>query len=150
MHDFMPGGARNHAVDRAAANALSEAVPSIEIAVGQHRGFLLRAVRNLAQLGIRQFLDLGSGLPSLSAVHDAAREIDPSAAVVYVDNELQIFAHTELMTAGDTNAEVIHADLSDVDHVLRNDVTRGMLDMHPIAVLMCGSLHHLPGDPEPW
>jgi hypothetical protein len=145
IDDFLLGGGHNFMHDRATAKRLMAAVPDIKIAAIAHRGFVRRAVRTLAELGVRQFLDLGAGLPTLSAPHDVARQADPRAIVVYVDNDPVVVAHAELLTDMDPYTGVVAADLADPDYVLGDYVTRSLLDFtQPVAVLMCASLQHLP------
>lgn len=145
IDDCLLGGSHNFWPDRLAAAQLMAAVPGIKNAAIAHRSFMNRAVRTLAELGVRQFLDLGAGLSTLGPPRDVAREVDPGAAVVYVDNDPVVVAQAELLTNLDPYTGVVNADLADLDYVLGNDVTRELLDFtQPVAVLMCASLHHLP------
>ncbi|MFJ5984474.1 SAM-dependent methyltransferase [Lentzea sp. NPDC092896] len=147
IDDFLLGGGHNFWPDRAAGERLVATVPGIKLAAVAHRGFVRRAVHTITGLGVCQFLDLGAGLPTLSAPHSVANEVTPGAVVVYVDNDPLVVAHAELLTEGDRCTAVVQADLADLDFVLGNDATRKLLDFtQPIAVLMCASLQHLPGD----
>jgi len=144
IDDFLLGGGHNFWADRVAGERLVAAVPRIERSAAAHRGFVKRAVVTIAGLGVRQFLDLGAGLPTLSALHSVANEVAPGTVVVYVDNDPVVVSHAELMTEQDARTAVVQADLADSDFVLGNDVTSGLLDFtRPVAVLMCASLQHL-------
>src|ERR687887_2038752 len=100
MYDFYPGGSHNFAADRAAARAMVDAVPEAPLMAQANRAFLRRAVQFLAESGVRQFLDLGSGIPTVGNVHEIAQRADPKARVVYVDNEPVAVAHSQLMLEG--------------------------------------------------
>lgn len=100
--------------------------------------------------GIRQFLDLGSGIPTVGNVHEIAQKTSPDCRVVYVDNEPIAVAHSELLLKHNELATVIHADLQHPSIVLSHRRTRGLLDFtQPVAVLMCAVLHFIPDDADP-
>jgi O-methyltransferase involved in polyketide biosynthesis len=145
MYDYWLGGHENFAADRAAALKITEGTPGVPEAARANRRFLGRAVRYLAgEAGIRQFLDLGAGLPTNGNVHQVALEVTPDARVVYVDNDPMVIAHARALDPGDTVA-VIHADLRDPDTILRQPGTRGLIDFsQPLAILFVSVLHFVP------
>lgn len=142
VYDYLLGGSHNFAVDRAAADRYLARVPEIAAAVRANRSFLRRAVRHATDAGVRQFLDLGSGLPTAGNVHEAA----PEARVVYVDSEPAAVAHGRTMLAGASDrVAMLHADLRDVDAVLGAPQVRELLDLdRPVGVLLVGVLHFVP------
>jgi hypothetical protein len=107
-------------------------------------------VRFLVESGIRQFLDLGSGIPTVGNVHEVAAAADPSCRVVYVDLDPVAVAHSRLLLQGRDNVGVVHADVRDIDSVLRAPQTRSLLDLsEPVAVMMVALLHFIPDEDDP-
>jgi hypothetical protein len=150
MYDFWLGGHDNFAVDRAAALAVSEAVPEIKLMALENRKFLRRAVRYLAEAGIAQFLDIGTGLPTQGNVHQVAQQVNPDARVVYVDNDPMVLAHSRALKTGG-NAAVIQADLRDPAAILTHPRTLELIDFRqPLAVLLVAVLHFIGGDDDPY
>jgi hypothetical protein len=147
MYDFWLGGRDNFAVDRAAAQAVSEAVPEVRMTAVENRKFLRRAVRYLAaEAGIGQFLDIGTGLPTQGNVHQVAQQVDPDARVVYVDNDPMVLAHSRALKTGG-NTAVIEADLRDPAAILNCPRTLELIDFRqPVAVLLVAVLHFIGGD----
>jgi hypothetical protein len=145
VYDYLIGGACNFAVDRRWAGEAIKRMPWIRAAARSNRAFLRRAVLMCAQEGVRQFLDLGSGIPTMQGVHEMARQVDPGCNVVYVDNEAVAVAHS-VQTLGDVpGTGIIEADMCDVDFVLGHPVTQSLLDFRkPVAVLMTASLYYIP------
>src|SRR5580704_16075759 len=148
MYDYWLGGHDNFAADRIAALKVTERTPGVAEAARANRAFLGRAVRHLAaEAGIRQFLDLGTGLPTKGNVHQVAQAITPDAHVVYVDNDPMVLAHARALKTGDGTA-VIHADLRDPDTILSHPETRRLIDVsQPLAILFVAVLHYVP-DPD--
>jgi hypothetical protein len=148
MYDYWLGGHDNFAADRIAALKVAETSPEVPLVAKANRAFLGRAVRHLAgEAGIRQFLDLGTGLPTKGNVHQVAQRIAPDAHVVYVDNDPMVFAHARALKTGDGTA-VIHADLRDPDTILSHPETRRLIDFsQPLAILFVSVLHFVP-DPD--
>ena len=148
MYDYWLGGHDNFAADRIAALKITEMAPEVPLMARENRKFLGRAVRYLAgEAGIRQFLDLGTGLPTKGNVHQVAQAIAPDARVVYVDNDPMVLAHARALKTGDGTA-VIHADLRDPDAILSHPDTRRLIDFtEPLAVLFIAVLHFV-GDPD--
>ena len=123
-------------------------MPEILDTVRGNRQFLGRAVRFLREAGIRQFIDIGSGLPHSPDVHEIAQADDPDARVVYVDNDPVVFLHAEALLAGNRATAVVRADLRDVDQVLSE--AGELLDFtQPIGLLFVGCLHHIVDSDDP-
>lgn len=141
------GGAHNFDVDRLLADRMERAVPGLQASFHESRAFLWRAVDELARRGIRQFLDVGSGVPAVGHVHEIARRRTADFRVQYVDNEPLTVAHSRPLLAGQPRVEIAQADLRDVTGVLA--AARDLDLSRPVALLLCSVLHYLPGDPEP-
>lgn len=151
-YDYALGGKNNFEADRRAADALVEAFPGSAILPFHNRAFLRRGVRFLVgEAGIKQILDIGSGLPTQGNVHEIAHEIDPSVRVVYVDIDPLVLAHARSLLAEDTETVgVVVADATDPESILNDPVTNQYLDLDkPVAVLMSGLLHHIPDEKDP-
>ncbi|WP_461121365.1 SAM-dependent methyltransferase [Saccharothrix stipae] len=149
LFDYYLGGAHNFAVDREFAHRSMSEIPTA--AMVQHtRAFLRRAVRHCVANGIRQFLDLGSGIPTAGNVHEVAQQADPTCRVVYVDNEAATVAHSRTMLRDTAGAAIAEADVRDVNAVLNAPEVRDLLDLsRPIAVLMVAILPYVPDDDGP-
>lgn len=150
MYDLMLGGKDNYEVDRQAAESLLQIVPTLRLVAVQNRAFLGRAVRYLAgEAGIRQFLDIGTGLPTQDNVHDVAQRIAPDARVVYVDNDPLVLAHARaLLTSTPEGAtDYVDADLRNPDAILER--AEGILDFDkPVALLLVAILHFVPDEDD--
>jgi hypothetical protein len=151
IYDYLLGGKDNFAADRAAAKQLIAATPDMAGVVRDNRAFIGRAVRHLAgQAGIRQFLDLGGGLPTQTNVHEMAQEIAPEACVVYVDNDPVVWAHGQALLANGDRVAMVHADLRKPAEVLQHPDVLGLLDLaQPVAVVCASVLHFVPDEEEP-
>ncbi len=145
IYDYFLGGKDNFAADRAAAAKIAEAAPDVVRRVRENREFLGRAVRFLAAAGIRQFLDIGAGLPTRENVHQVARRLVPGARVVYVDNDPAVVMHALAILAADPCAIAIEADMREPAAVLRRATEQGFIDLaQPVAILMLAVLHFVP------
>ncbi|GAA3458060.1 SAM-dependent methyltransferase [Saccharothrix longispora] len=150
-YDFLLGGAHNFAVDRELAVHVERVMPDARSAARVNRAFLGRAVRYMTDQGIRQFLDIGSGIPTVANVHEVAQAEDPGCRVVYVDKDPIAVAHSELMLADDDRATIVHADMRDPESVLGHPETRGLLDFdQPVGLLVLMMLHWVPDGDDPW
>jgi hypothetical protein len=151
MYDYYLGGAHNFAVDRAAADRVLAILPETRTFARDNRAFLRRVVRYLVrEAGITQFLDLGSGIPTVGNVHEIAQEIDPSCRVVYVDHEPVAVAQSRRLLADNDNATVIHADVRDSAGVLGHAETARLLDFdRPLGLLMLQVLPFIPDGDDP-
>ncbi|GAA3948263.1 SAM-dependent methyltransferase [Actinoplanes auranticolor] len=148
-YDELQGGKDNLAADRQSAARLQEALPSIRLAAAELRRCLERQVAYLAQRGVRQFLDIGCGLPHEPNVHEIVQSIDPSCRIVYVDSDELVGAHARALLVGDPQGvtEFVAGDLTDIDPVLEDKTTRDVLDFdQPIAVLLLAVLHFVVDD----
>ena len=148
VYDYWLGGTNNFAADRAAAEQVLQVMPEIVDTVRGNRRFLVRAVAFLRNAGMRQFLDIGSGLPSSPNVHEVARAGNTGTRVVYVDHDPVVCSHAEAMTAGDDTTAVVLADLRDTAEVLSG--AGKLLDFtRPVGLLFDGCLHHIPDSGDP-
>jgi hypothetical protein len=150
VYDYFLGGANNFDVDRVFAKKVANILPDAPFLAIENRSFLRRAVKFLAEQGVRQFLDLGSGIPTVGNSHEIAQAVDPSCRVVYVDFEAVAVAHSELILQDNPNAAIVRADLTEPDVVLKHPITTGLLDFgEPIAVMMFASIHFVPDSAHP-
>jgi len=154
--DYQLGGKDNFAADRAAADALNEAcarvgAPDGRVVARENRDFIGRAVRYLAgPAGISQFIDIGAGLPTQGNVHHIAQQVNPDAAVVYVDYDPLVLVHGRAILADNANTTVIQADAREPERILTHPELRALLDLdQPVAVLLVAMLHLLPDDQNP-
>lgn len=150
VYDYFLGGAHNFAVDRELAQQIAAMTPNIGETMRSNRVFLRRAVRFLVARGIRQFLDIGSGIPTAGNVHEIAFDAAPDATVVYVDIDPVAVEHSRAILADVERAGVFCADVRDADRVLAGARELGLLDFdRPIAVLLAGVLHFVPDRDDP-
>jgi S-adenosyl methyltransferase len=151
MYDYALGGKDNFAVDRELVEAVLRRDPDGPAVARANRRFLGRAVEFAAAAGVRQFLDLGTGLPSQNNVHEVAQRVCPDARVVYVDNDPVVRIHAEALLARDDSTVVICADMREPDRILAHPATRRMIDFsEPVAVLFVSVLHFVSDDEDPW
>ncbi|HVV23128.1 MAG TPA: SAM-dependent methyltransferase [Pseudonocardiaceae bacterium] len=151
VYDYILGGANNFEVDREFAKQIMAMLPDAQALAQENRGFLRRTVTRLALDGVRQFIDLGSGIPTVGNTHEAVQRIDPAARVVYVDNEPVAVAHSELILQDNPTAGILRADIRDADAVLKSDLTRELVDFdQPVAILAFAVLHFMPDDQDPY
>ncbi|MCY7342831.1 MAG: SAM-dependent methyltransferase [Pseudonocardia sp.] len=150
VYDYFLGGAHNFAIDRQLADAIASMTPAIGDTMRANRAFLRRAVRFLVGAGITQFLDVGSGIPTVGNVHEVAQQADPSARVVYVDVDPIAVSHSRAILADDPRTAVVHADARDPEGILADPGTQRLLDLdRPVAVLLLGVLHFVPDSDDP-
>jgi hypothetical protein len=152
-YDYFLGGKNNFAADREVADKVLAGWPAIRTGVRENRKFLARVVKYLAgEAGIRQFLDIGTGLPTTDNVHEVAQAVAPSARIVYVDNDPLVLAHARalLTSSPEGRTAYIHADLRDPTAILNDPVTRDVLDFtQPIALMLVAILHMIPDEEKP-
>ncbi len=150
VYDYWLDGSHNFAIDREMANKVQQLVPGVRDAARINRSFLRRVVLFLVDSGIRQCLDIGSGIPTVGNVHEVAQRADPECRVVYVDKESVAVAHSRLLLAGNDRAVAIQANLCDVEDVLGHPETTRLLDFdQPIGLLMVWVLHFIPDSWDP-
>ncbi|TWG14494.1 S-adenosyl methyltransferase [Actinoplanes teichomyceticus] len=151
-YNYWLGGKDHFAADRASGDAIAEAFPSAPAAARANRRFLQRAVQYLAEeAGVRQFLDVGAGLPVPDNTHEIAQRIDPAARVLYVDNDPLVMAHARALLCGTAQGrtDYLEADLRDPRSILTSPAFRATLRQEqPIAVLLAAVLHFLTDDGE--
>jgi hypothetical protein len=152
MYDYFLGGKDNLAADRDRAEEVIRHAPYVPLMARANRAFLGRAVRFLAgEAGIRQFLDIGTGLPTRENVHQVAQRIDPRSRVVYVDNDPVVLAHARALMVDNPNTHVAAGGLRDPGEILTDPHTRGMIDFsRPVAVLLCAILHFIADEEDPY
>ena len=145
VYDAFLGGGHNFAADREFARRAEQVLPGVTVSSRANRKFLRRVVNYAAGQGIRQFLDIGSGIPTAGNVHEIALQASSDSRVVYVDNEAVAVAHSELMLADVSQAKVIDADLRTPGEVLSHATVREMIDFdQPVLLLMLAVLHFVP------
>ncbi|HEX3789048.1 MAG TPA: SAM-dependent methyltransferase [Pseudonocardiaceae bacterium] len=148
-YDYFLGGASNFAADRKFAEQVKAIAPSVPAVTRLNRLFLRRAVDYYLDAGIRQFLDLGSGIPTVGNTHQVAEQAGVSARVVYVDQEPVAYHHAQHLLSGNADVAIVQADMRDVHAVLGHPDTRRLLDFsQPLGLLVVGVLLYLP-DPQP-
>ena len=151
IYDYFLGGKDNFPADREVADQMLAIAPVAREVVEDNRAFLRRAVEVLtADAGIRQFIDLGSGLPTQGNVHEIAQAAAPEARVVYVDNDPMVVAHSRALLAGD-NTVAIEGDLRQPGTVLDHPEVRELIDFgRPVALLLPATLNFVPDDRDPY
>lgn len=151
VYNLMLGGKDHFAADRQVAELALQIAPDAPKTARANRLFLKRAVGYLAaQAGIRQFLDIGSGLPSYGNVHEIAQEVDGEIRVVYVDNDPVVLTHGHAMLATNTHTTVVQADIRRPEDIISNPVVREFIDFsQPVGLLLLAILHHLNDREDP-
>jgi S-adenosyl methyltransferase len=152
IYDYLLGGKDNYAVDRAAGDAAIESYPDAVSAVRANRAFLARTVRYLAaEAGVRQFLDIGTGIPTANNTHEVAQAASPDCRVVYVDNDPIVLAHARALLIGSPEGatDYLDADLRDTDRILEQ--AAATLDFsQPVAVVLMAILHLIEDSDDPY
>jgi hypothetical protein len=152
VYDVLLGGRNNFAADRQVAEKLLAAVPGAAVAARENRAFLARAVRYLCcRVGIRQFLDVGAGLPTGGSVHEIVEGAVPPARVVYADNDPEVVRQAEALAGGRLGVEAVHADLRQPHWLLAQPGVQRQVNLaEPVAVLLVAVLHFLRNHDDPW
>ncbi|MFB4306764.1 SAM-dependent methyltransferase [Actinomadura sp. GTD37] len=151
MYDYYLGGKDNYAADREAAEKILHAAPFTPVLARHNRRFMQRAARHLALSGIRQFLDIGTGLPTQGNVHEVVRPLVPDARVVYVDNDPVVAAHGRALTATDDATIVLRHDMRDTGALLADPALRDAIDLgEPVGLMLLSMLHCLGDDEDPY
>jgi S-adenosyl methyltransferase len=152
VHDYWLGGKDHYAADRAAGDAVIEAYPGIVASVRANRAFLARAVRFLAaEAGIRQFLDIGTGIPTANNTHEVAQSVAPDCRVVYVDYDPVVLAHARALLVGTPQGatDYIDADLREPGTILGH-AARTLDFSRPVAVMLIAIMHLIGDEAEPY
>lgn len=148
-YNYWLGGKDNFAADRASGDEFERLLPGLRAGVRENRAVLRRAVRHLvADAGIRQFLDIGTGLPTADNTHEVAQSIAPSSRIVYVDNDPLVLSHARalLTSSAEGKTAYIQADLREPETILRSAAVRDTFDLsQPVAVMLVAVLHFIPG-----
>jgi SAM-dependent methyltransferase len=148
VYDYWLGGANNFPADRVVAEQVLQFMPEILDSVRGNRKFLGRAVAFMRDAGVRQFLDIGCGLPNSPNVHEIAQEGGTGARVVYVDHDPEVTSHAQELTAGNDLTAVVRADLR-ADREVLGGAARLLDFTLPVGLLFAGCLHHIPDSDDP-
>lgn len=151
VYDYLLGGKHNYDVDREASQAMIDAVPETPLLASANRAFVRRAVEYLVgEAGIKQILDIGSGLPTVGNVHEIAQKIEPGVRVAYVDKDPIVLAYGRALLDTDDNTTVITADLRRPAEIFADPEVRRLIDTsEPFAVLLGGVMMHLEDEEDP-
>ncbi len=154
IYDYWLGGKDNFAADRAVAEALISAIPTVRSMAAENRRFVHRVARYLVgQAGVRQFLDVGTGIPTRPNLHEVAQEIAPETRVVYVDNDPIVLAHARalMISTEQGRSEYLHADLREPELIVNHRKLREVLDLNrPVALTIIATLMLLEDAEDPW
>jgi hypothetical protein len=151
VYDYLIGGSHNFLADQDVGRTIAAVEPNAKAIALANRQYLGRAVRFMADAGIRQFLDIGSGIPTEGNVHEVAHRVAPGSRVVYVDIDPVAIAHSKAILAGNQDATVIDADLREPEKILAHESTRQLIDFsQPTGLLLVSVLHFIADDEDPW
>ncbi len=154
VYDYLLGGKTNYAADRLAAEQTLATMPNAGMTARQNRAFMHRAARYLVtEAGIRQFLDIGTGIPTSPNLHEVVQTVAPSARIVYADNDPIVLTHSRALHTSHPEGRTAYVpgDLCDVDGILSDPTLRETLDLsRPVALTLVAVLHWLPGDRDPY
>ena len=153
IYDYLLGGKHNFTGDRNAAEEALAVFPNLQISATENRAFLRRATQFVARAGIRQFLEIGAGIPTAPALHEVAQQIAPDSRVLYVDNDPMLFVEARDRLVGTEQGKIscLEADLRDPEHILSSSVLSETLDLtQPVALSLLAVLHFLEDDDDPY
>jgi hypothetical protein len=152
VYDYALGGSANNAADRAVVEQARQVMPHILLGAWANRGFLQRAVRRMTQAwDIRQFLDIGAGMPTQRNTHEVVAEVRADGRVVYVDNDPQVVERASAHLQGADNAVAILGDMRSPEQILEHPQTRRLIDFdEPVGLLVVAVTHFLPDSDDPW
>lgn len=148
IYDYFLGGKDNYPADREAAAKIEQAIPSVRAVARDNRAFMVRAVRYASELGVRQFLDIGTGIPTEPNLHQVAQESTPEARVVYVDNDPIVLAHARALLVGKPEGitRYVQADVTEPDLILADPELQRTMDFdEPVALSLIALCHFVPG-----
>ena len=144
MYDYNLGGSHNFEIDRTYAKNMTQAVPDLPTVHRANRSHLRRVVRFFAEMGIRQYLDIGSGIPTVGNVHEIAQRTAPESRIVYVDIDAVAVTHSNAILADNDLASAIQADARNASGILSDPTVRSLIDFNePVGVLMLAVLHFI-------
>jgi len=145
--DYLLGGYYNFEIDRKVAARILQACPDVRLGALANRSFLRRTVRYIENQGVTQFLDLGSGLPTVGPVHEIAEGMNPNSRTVYVDNDPVAITHSQSILAGNPKVAAIEEDVRNIEKIFGNKKFEGLIDLdQPIGVLLVAVLHFIKDD----
>jgi S-adenosyl methyltransferase len=151
IYDYMLRGNNYFQVDRFAAEQILKAAPEIRDAAWSNRGFHQRAAKWIGQQGVQQFIDIGSGLPTVGNTHEVVQKVVPAAHVVYVDNDPMVELHSRALLESGGTISVICADLREPDTILDHPELRRLIDLgEPVGLLMTGVMMFVSDASDPW
>jgi O-methyltransferase involved in polyketide biosynthesis len=151
VYDYLLGGKDSFSSDRVVGDKIKTALPEVHLGVRAQRMVLGRAIRYLVgEAGIRQLVDVGSGLPTAGNVHEVAQDVAPETRVVYVDNDPIVLAHARALLAGSVGVSVVDSDLLEPEALLEAPALRAAIDFdRPIGLLLCGIVHYVSDEEDP-
>jgi SAM-dependent methyltransferase len=150
MYDYYLGGAHNFGVDRELARKVLEVYPDGQLLARANRAFLHRAVRYLTSQGVRQFIDIGAGIPTEGNTHETAQQTMPDARVLYVDHDAVAVAHSERLLKDVPGTAVLRGDLRRPQDILESPELKGLIDLsQPVGLIMVAVLHFVSEDDDP-
>ncbi|MEV7084765.1 SAM-dependent methyltransferase [Streptomyces sp. NPDC093085] len=150
IYDYLLGGKDNYDIDRQAGERLALAAPEVRIGLKANRAFLRRAVRHVVDSGVRQILDIGTGLPTSPNVHEVAQEAAPDVRVAYVDNDPIVRAHADALLSDSATTSIVLGDLRDPSAVLDHPDIRRVIDFdRPVALFLVAVVHFLTDEEKP-
>ncbi|TCO22058.1 S-adenosyl methyltransferase [Kribbella steppae] len=153
VYDYFLGGKDNFAIDRQAAEHLLEAFPGFRTAARSNRMWMHRAARYVAERGVTQFLDVGTGIPTSPNLHEVVQQVVPEARVVYADNDPIVLAHSRalLVSSPEGKTAYLEADVTDPQSILESAEVKDVLDLsQPVALSLVGVFHYLPDALKPY
>ncbi|MBP6015746.1 MAG: SAM-dependent methyltransferase [Candidatus Promineofilum sp.] len=149
IYDYMLGGYQNFEIDRQVADKFTALLPDFSLTARVNRAFLRRAATIVARQGIDQFLDLGSGIPTVGNVHEIVRQYQPEARTVYVDIDPVAIAHAEILLQDDPDTVAVLADVRRPDDILGNPRVQALIDFtRPVGLVAVALLHYILDDDE--
>ncbi|MEU6085061.1 SAM-dependent methyltransferase [Streptomyces sp. NPDC047108] len=150
MYDYYLGGRDNYEVDREAADQVIKDVPEILPAARSNRAFLRRAVKSVVESGIRQIIDIGTGIPTSPNTHEVAQGVSPDVRVAYVDNDPIVASHAGARLTGTSNTAFALADVRKPEAILEHPAIRGLIDFdEPVGLMLVALLHFVTDDEDP-
>jgi hypothetical protein len=151
IYDWMLRGKNNFPPDQAAGQKILAASPELGDSAFANRGFHQRAAKYIAERGIKQFIDVGSGLPTVGNTHEVVQPIVPDVVVVYVDNDPMVQLHSEDLVSGEEKIAAVLGELREPSSILENKDLTELIDLsQPVGLLLTGVMHFLPDSEDPW
>ncbi|ACY97041.1 MULTISPECIES: SAM-dependent methyltransferase [Thermomonospora] len=150
VYDYFLGGKDNFPADRELGDLIAAVTPEMRDTAHINRSFMVRAVKYVAECGVDQFLDLGTGIPTSPNTHEVAQSVIPGAHVVYVDNDPIVSVHGRALLATDSTTALVQADIRDIDRLLEEPKLRQLIDFsRPVAIMLVAVLHYVTDEDDP-